>query len=81
MTKNEASTDALKNETIDADIAALEAQIADCDAEMERCSSDYVRLQELSAQKDALSAQLDEKTERWIYLNDLAERIAAQNAQ
>ena len=68
-------------ETIDADIAALEAQIADCDAEMERCASDYVRLQELSAQKDALSAQLDEKTERWIYLNDLAERIAAQNAQ
>ena len=68
-------------ETIDADVAALEAQIADCDAEMERCASDYVRLQELSAQKDALSAQLDEKTERWIYLNDLAERIAAQNAQ
>lgn len=68
-------------ETIDADIDALEAQIADCDAEMERCASDYVRLQELSAQKDALSAQLDEKTERWIYLNDLAERIAAQNAQ
>ena len=68
-------------ETIDADIAALEAQIADCDAEMERCASDYVRLQELSAQKDALGAQLDEKTERWIYLNDLAERIAAQNAQ
>ena len=68
-------------ETIDADIAALEAQIADCDAEMERCASDYVRLQELSAQKDALSAQLDEKTERWIYLNDLAERIATQNAQ
>lgn len=68
-------------ETIDADIAALEAQIADCDAEMERCASDYVRLQELSAQKNALSAQLDEKTERWIYLNDLAERIAAQNAQ
>ena len=68
-------------ETIDADIAALEAQIADCDAEMERCASDYVRLQELTAQKDALSAQLDEKTERWIYLNDLAERIAAQNAQ
>ena len=48
---------------------------------MERCASDYVRLQELSAQKDALSAQLDEKTERWVYLNDLAERIAAQNAQ
>ena len=33
---------------------------------------------ELCAQKQALEEQLDQKTERWVYLNDLAERIAAQ---
>lgn len=66
-------------DTIDADIAALEEAIARCDRDIALNASDYVRLQELSEQKDQLNAQLDEKTERWIYLNDLAERIAAQN--
>ena len=31
------------------------------------------------AKKEGLEAQLSEKEERWLYLNDLAERIAAQN--
>ena len=30
---------------------------------------------------EELEAQLEEKTERWVYLNDLAERIAQQNNQ
>ena len=34
----------------------------------------------IAEKKEQLEAQLDEKTERWIYLNDLAERIAEQNA-
>ena len=63
-------------ETIDTDIAALEQQIADTETAIGTCSSDYVRLQELSGQKEALEAQLEEKMERWVYLNDLAERIA-----
>jgi len=36
-----------------------------------------VKLQELSDRKTALEQQLEEKMERWLYLNDLAERIAA----
>ena len=63
-------------ETIDTDIAALEQQIADTETAIGTCSSDYVRLQELSEQKETLEAQLEEKMERWVYLNDLAERIA-----
>lgn len=63
-------------ETIDADIAALEQQIANTETAIGACSSDYVRLQEFSEQKEALEAQLEEKMERWVYLNDLAERIA-----
>lgn len=62
-------------DTIDDDIAALEQAIADTEKEMTANTSDYVRLQELSDQKEALSKELDEKMERWVYLNDLAERI------
>ncbi|WP_294400642.1 ABC-F family ATP-binding cassette domain-containing protein [uncultured Ruminococcus sp.] len=64
-------------DTIDADIASLEEQIAETDGESGRCSSDYVKLQELAEKKADLEQQLEAKMERWVYLNDLAERIAA----
>ena len=67
-------------DTIDQDIADLEARIAACDEQIALNASDYVRLQELTEEKSALEARLEEKTERWVYLNDLAERIAAQTA-
>ena len=67
-------------ETIDQDIASLEARIADCDTEIGLNASNYVRLQEIMEEKSALEAQLEEKTERWVYLYDLAERIAVQDA-
>lgn len=63
-------------ETIDDDIASLEQQIADTEAETALCSSDYVRLQELTEKKQELEAALSEKMDRWLYLNDLAEKIA-----
>ena len=63
-------------ETIDDDIAELEQQIADTENEISKCSSDYVKLQELSDKKEVLENQLVEKMDRWVYLNDLAERIA-----
>lgn len=66
-------------DTIDDDIAALEEKISRCEDEMAACASDYVRLQELGAEKEDLEHQLEEKTERWVYLNELAERIAEQN--
>ena len=66
-------------DSIDADIAALEEKIAACESDIESSASDYVRLQALLAEKEALEKQLEEKTERWVYLNDLAERIAQQN--
>ncbi|WP_297958466.1 ABC-F family ATP-binding cassette domain-containing protein [uncultured Ruminococcus sp.] len=62
-------------DTIDDDIAELEQAIADTEKEMAANTSDYVRLQELSDKKESLSRELDEKMERWVYLNDLAERI------
>ncbi len=61
---------------IDEEIAALEQKIADTETELSGCTSDYVRLQELTAEKEMLEMQLSEKMDRWVYLNDLAERIA-----
>lgn len=65
-------------ETIDGDLAALETQLAACTAAEAAAASDYVRLQELAAEKARLERALAEKTDRWLYLTDLAERIAQQ---
>lgn len=63
-------------DTIDNDIAQLEQQIADTEKEISANSADYVKLQELSDKKEELENTLAEKMDRWVYLNDLAERIA-----
>lgn len=65
-------------ETIDGELAALEEALKAAAAEAERCGSDYVQLQELTKRQEALRAALEEKTERWIYLSELKERIDAQ---
>ena len=67
-------------ETIDEDIASLEERIASLDGEMERAASQYAKLNELMEDKKQLEQELEEKMDRWVYLNDLAERIAGQNA-
>ena len=65
-------------ETIDADIAALEEQIKQVQAEQAEKATDYAALQELQSRQEELEAALEEKMERWVYLNDLAEQIAKQ---
>lgn len=65
-------------ETIDEDIAALESEIDDVNDAINCAGSDFVKLQELTSKKDELEASLEEKMERWMYLNDLAEQIETQ---
>ncbi|MGI6013334.1 MAG: ABC-F family ATP-binding cassette domain-containing protein [Oscillospiraceae bacterium] len=65
-------------ETIDDDIAALEQQLAELEQQIEEFACDYVKLSALTEEKEALTLQLEEKTERWVYLNELAEKIEAQ---
>lgn len=65
-------------EEIDGVIAGLEEKIAQTEALIAQNASDYAALQELTAEKKELEAQLTAKMERWVYLNDLAERIEAQ---
>ena len=64
--------------TIDDDIAALEALIEENKKQQSIHCTDYVKLQELHDEQTKLEAQLEEKTERWFYLNDLKERIDSQ---
>lgn len=65
-------------ESIDDDIAALESDIERIDSEMAKCVTDYGKLNDLSKEKAEKEKQLEEKMDRWVYLNDLAERIANQ---
>ena len=65
-------------QTIDEDIAALEDAIAENAKQQSIHCTDYVKLQELHDEQAELEAKLEEKTERWFYLNDLKERIDAQ---
>ena len=66
-------------ETIDDDIAALEEKIASIDDQMLQNATNSAKLAELMAEKEKTEAALEEKTDRWVYLTDLAEQIEAQN--
>ena len=65
-------------ETIEADIAAREQSIGDLEQEIGKSATNYTRLNELMEEKSAREAQLEEKMERWMYLNELVEQIEAQ---
>lgn len=64
---------------IDGVIAQLEAKIDETEQLIRDNASDYAALEELTAQKEQLEQQLSEKMDRWVYLNDLAEKIESQN--
>ena len=66
-------------ETIDADIALLESQQSQIAQDILQFSSDYEKLEPLLARQGELEAQLEEKMERWLYLQDLNEKIEAQS--
>ena len=64
-------------ETIESDIAKLEEQIEAYEQEIPKYSRDFVKLNELMQKKEECEARLEEKMERWMYLEDLAARIEA----
>ena len=65
-------------ETIDDDIAKLEEKLETLDAQIAANATNSVKLRELMDKKEEAGNELDEKMERWAYLNDLNEKI--QNA-
>jgi ABC transport system ATP-binding/permease protein len=65
---------------IDGVVAELEGKIEEIDKSIEKASSDFSKLQELVKEKEGLEKQLEEKMERWVYLNELADKIAEAKA-
>lgn len=65
-------------ETIDDDIAKLEEKIEQLDEEIIENATNSGKLAELTQQKEETEEALNEKMDRWAYLNDLAEQIANQ---
>lgn len=66
-------------ESIEDEIAALEEKLERLDVDMAENASDFVKLDELSKEKEIVEQFLEEKMERWMYLQDLAEKIAVQD--
>ena len=62
-------------DTIEGEIAALEETLETLDEEMGSNASDFVKLNELTKEKERTEQLLEEKMERWMYLQELAEKI------
>jgi ATP-binding cassette subfamily F protein uup len=63
-------------EQIDSVIAELEGKIEEIEKKIHKASSEYSLLQDLLKEKEELEVRLEEKMERWMYLNELAEKIS-----
>ncbi len=68
-------------EMIDEDIEKLEEKIAELDGQISKCATDFIKLNEFMQEKEKTEAKLSDKMERWVYLNDLAERIEEQKKE
>ncbi len=65
-------------ETIEEAIQELEEKLAETEKQIGKEACNYTRLKELTEEKEQLESQLEEKMERWMYLSELAEKIASQ---
>ncbi len=68
-------------DTIEKEMAELEEKMAALDEEIEASATNYGKLNELMMEKNELEILLEEKMERWVYLNDLAEKIIASGGR
>ncbi len=66
-------------EVIEEEVAKLERELEKLEEDMMEHATNSLRLSELAAEKEKAEAKLEEKMERWVYLNELAEKIAEQN--
>lgn len=65
-------------ESIENEIANLEETIAKCDEESVKYAKDFIKLNEIMQEKQKAEELLEVKMERWMYLEDLAEKIKNQ---
>lgn len=67
-------------ETIEGDIEALEERLETLEADMIKSARDFVKLNELTKEKESTEQLLEEKMERWEYLEELAAKIKEQDS-
>lgn len=65
-------------ETIEGAVAALEEKISQIEKDMERYATDFIELNKLVQEKEMTENQLQEKMDRWMYLEELNEKIQNQ---
>lgn len=65
-------------ETIESEIVALEEKIDLLEKEMGTVSTDFVKLNQIVTDKEVAEKLLEEKMDRWMYLEELAAKIAEQ---
>lgn len=65
-------------EVIEEEIACLEGQIEDLEKQILAAATDFVRLNQLTGEKELKEHQLEEKMDRWMYLEELKAKIDAQ---
>lgn len=63
---------------IEGEVAKLEEKAAALEKEIEASARDFVKLNQLMEEKTQTEAALEEKLERWMYLEELAAKIAEQ---
>jgi ABC transport system ATP-binding/permease protein len=61
--------------TIESEIAKDEQRLSDITEHIQKATSDYMKLSELTAQKEEVEKDLETKMNRWLYLNELMEKI------
>jgi ATP-binding cassette subfamily F protein uup len=66
-------------EKIDEEIATLEMKLVELEDEISKNARDFVKLNQLTQEKEETEEKLSEKMDRWVYLNDLNDRINASN--
>lgn len=64
---------------IDQEIADLEEKIRQLDARIAECATQYTKLEELTREREQTQQLLSAREDRWLVLQELAEKIAAQS--
>ena len=62
-------------EHMEEDIAALQEQLEHLDMEMNAAGDDFKKIQELADQRDILEQSIEEKMERWMFLEDKSRKL------
>lgn len=68
-------------EEIDSRVASLEKELGKCAGELQGAASDYTVLEELLVKQQTLEQELESAMDRWVYLNELKEKIEAEASE